>query len=64
MSWIWPAFAGFVASTAALIGSGAILILGDKAERAADWLLSFAIGTPLAGPLARRRQTDERKDLP
>jgi zinc and cadmium transporter len=47
MSWIWPAFAGFVASTAALIGSGAILILGNKAERAADWLLSFAIGTLL-----------------
>ncbi len=42
---LWPAGAALLASFAALIGSGAIVLLGRKAERAAVWLLSFAIGT-------------------
>lgn len=47
MSWAWPLLAGFVASTASLLGSAAILMLGDRAERASGWLLAFAIGTLL-----------------
>ncbi|MBI4511708.1 MAG: ZIP family metal transporter [Deltaproteobacteria bacterium] len=47
MSWIWPVLAGLVASTATLIGSGLILMIGKRAEGAAVWLLSFAIGTLL-----------------
>ncbi|MBN1205400.1 MAG: ZIP family metal transporter [Myxococcaceae bacterium] len=47
MSWAWPVLAGFIVSTAALVGSGAILLLGQKAEQASTWLLSFAIGTLL-----------------
>lgn len=48
MNWFWPLAASFAASTAALLGSVLILILGERAERAAVWLLSFAIGTLLA----------------
>jgi zinc transporter ZupT len=47
VSWAWPLLAGFIVSTAALVGSGAILLLGQKAEQASTWLLSFAIGTLL-----------------
>lgn len=47
MSWLWPVGFGFVASTAALVGSGLILAIGERAERAAAWLLSYAIGTLL-----------------
>ncbi|WP_224246294.1 ZIP family metal transporter [Hyalangium gracile] len=47
MSWIWPLLAGFLVSSAALVGSSAILLLGQKAEQASTWLLSFAIGTLL-----------------
>ena len=47
MTWIWPVLAGIVASSAALIGSALILILGDRARRAAIWLLAYAIGTLL-----------------
>jgi zinc and cadmium transporter len=45
--WVWPVLAGLVASTAALVGSGLILALGDRARRVADWLLAYAIGTLL-----------------
>jgi zinc and cadmium transporter len=45
--WIWPVLAGIVASSAALMGSGLILALGDRARRAAIWLLAYAIGTLL-----------------
>jgi len=47
VTWIWPLVAGFAASTAALLGSAAILVLRERAERASAWLLSFAIGTLL-----------------
>jgi zinc and cadmium transporter len=47
MIWVWPLAAGLAASTAALLGSAAILMLRRRAERAAVWLLSFAIGTLL-----------------
>jgi zinc and cadmium transporter len=47
LSWLWPLLAGFIASAATLVGSALILTLGKRAERAADWLLSFAIGTLL-----------------
>lgn len=47
MTWIWPVVAGIVASSAALIGSALILVLGDRAQRAAIWLLAYAIGTLL-----------------
>ncbi|MBI3180605.1 MAG: ZIP family metal transporter [Myxococcales bacterium] len=36
------------ASTAALVGSGLILTLGRRAERAAGWLFAYAVGTLLA----------------
>jgi zinc and cadmium transporter len=42
-----PILSGLVASAAALAGSGLILALGPRAERAATWLLSYAIGTLL-----------------
>jgi zinc and cadmium transporter len=42
---IWPILAALAASLAAVIGSAAILLLGPRAERAAVWILSFAIGT-------------------
>lgn len=45
--WIWPVLAGMIASSAALMGSGLILALGDRARRAAIWLLAYAIGTLL-----------------
>jgi zinc and cadmium transporter len=47
VNWIWPLAAGLAASTAALLGSAAILMLGERAEKASAWLLSFAIGTLL-----------------
>ena len=47
MNWVWPLVAAFVASSAALLGSAAILMLGERAQRASTWLLSFAIGTLL-----------------
>jgi zinc and cadmium transporter len=47
MTWIWPVLSGIVASSAALIGSAVILLLGDRARRAAIWLLAYAIGTLL-----------------
>jgi zinc and cadmium transporter len=43
----WAIGAALVASTAALVGSGLILALGERAERAATWLLAFAAGTLL-----------------
>jgi zinc and cadmium transporter len=48
---VWPILAALVVSGAAIIGSTAILLLGARAERAAVWILSFAIGT-LAGGAA------------
>lgn len=47
MSWLWPVLAGVAASTAALAGSGLILAIGKRAEAAATWLTSFAVGTLL-----------------
>lgn len=47
MTWIWPVISGVVASSAALVGSALILLLGDRAQRAAIWLLAYAIGTLL-----------------
>lgn len=46
MVW-WAALASVIVSAAALFGSAAILVLGDRAERAAVWGLAFAIGTLL-----------------
>jgi zinc and cadmium transporter len=48
MIWIWPALAATAASSAALAGSVLILLLGQRAERAAVWLLAYAIGTLLS----------------
>lgn len=45
----WPVLASLVVSIAAVIGSAALLALGARAERAAVWILSFAIGTLLGG---------------
>jgi zinc and cadmium transporter len=45
----WPILAALVVSGAAIIGSTAILLLGTRAERAAVWILSFAIGTLTGG---------------
>lgn len=42
---IWPIVAALIVSAAAIIGSTSILLLGTRAERAAVWILSFAIGT-------------------
>ena len=42
---LWPLGAALITSLAALAGSGAILLLGSRAERASLWILSFAIGT-------------------
>ena len=47
----WPLVAAIVVSLAAIVGSTSILLLGERAERAAVWILSFAIGT-LAGGAA------------
>ncbi len=47
VTWTWPVLAGIAASSAALIGSGLILLLGERAQRAATWLLAYAIGTLL-----------------
>ena len=63
---IWPIAAAFMVSAAAIIGSTSILLLGARAERAAVWILSFAVGT-LAGGAAlhllpealRVRSTDD-----
>lgn len=41
----WALAAAVVTSLAAFIGSGAILVAGHRAERAAVWMLAFAIGT-------------------
>lgn len=48
---VWPIVAALIVSAAAVIGSTSILLLGARAERAAVWILSFAIGT-LAGSAA------------
>ena len=45
----WPILAAMIVSAAAIIGSTSILLLGARAERAAIWILSFAIGTLMAG---------------
>jgi zinc and cadmium transporter len=47
MPWLWPVLAALLASTAALAGSALILALGRRAERAAVWLLAYAVGTLL-----------------
>lgn len=47
MGLAWAIGAALVASAAALVGSGLILALGERAERAAAWLLAFAAGTLL-----------------
>jgi len=47
MPWAWPILAGLLASAAALAGSALILALGRRAERAAVWLLAYAVGTLL-----------------
>ena len=46
---IWPLLASLIVSGAAIVGSTAILLLGKRAERAAVWILSFAIGTLIGG---------------
>jgi zinc and cadmium transporter len=46
---VWPIAAALAVSLAAVIGSTALLALGARAERAAVWILSFAIGTLLGG---------------
>jgi zinc and cadmium transporter len=43
----FPIAAAIGVSVAALIGSGVILLLGKRGERAEIWLLSYAIGTLL-----------------
>lgn len=66
MTWTWPLAGAFLASTAALAGSGLILMFGEKAEDAGIWLLSFAIGTLLGAstlglmPQAMRLQSPEQ----
>ena len=47
----WPVAASLMVSAAAIVGSTSILLLGKRAERAAVWIFSFAIGT-LAGGAA------------
>lgn len=47
MGLLWAVVAALVASSAALVGSGLLLALGARAERAAAWLLAFAAGTLL-----------------
>lgn len=47
MGWGWPLLAAVTVSGAALLGSGAILLLGARAQKATAWLLSFAIGALL-----------------
>lgn len=42
---LWALIAALSTSLAAFIGSGAILMAGRRAERAAVWMLAFAIGT-------------------
>lgn len=51
MSWIWPVVAGLFASTASLMASAALLLLGNKAERVSGWVLPFALGTMLGAAL-------------
>lgn len=46
---VWPIVAALIVSAAAIIGSTSILLLGARAERAAVWILSFAIGTLIGG---------------
>jgi zinc and cadmium transporter len=46
---LWPLAAALLVSAAAIIGSTAILLLGSRAEAAAMWILSFAIGTLIGG---------------
>ena len=46
---LWPVVAALFVSAAAIIGSTSILLLGTRAERAAVWILSFAIGTLSGG---------------
>jgi zinc and cadmium transporter len=46
---VWPLAAALIISAAAIIGSTSILLLGKRAEDAAVWILSFAIGTLTAG---------------
>jgi zinc and cadmium transporter len=46
-----PMLAGLLASTAALFGSILILSMRDRAERLAQWLVSFAIGTLLGAAI-------------
>jgi zinc and cadmium transporter len=41
----WALIAALATSLAAFIGSGAVLLAGRSAERAAVWMLAFAIGT-------------------
>lgn len=63
MAWAWPILGALIASTAALVGSGLILALGDRAERAAGWLLAFAIGGLLgAATLALLPEALERAE--
>lgn len=45
--WLPPVLAGLLASGAALAGSALILAAGRRAERAAVWLLAYAVGTLL-----------------
>ncbi|MFZ2491721.1 MAG: ZIP family metal transporter [Thermoanaerobaculia bacterium] len=46
---VWPIAAALIVSAAAIIGSTSILLLGSRAERAAVWILAFAVGTLSGG---------------
>lgn len=51
MHWLLPILVAFGISTAALIGSAAVLAFRDRAEHAAVWMLSFAVGTLLGAAM-------------
>jgi zinc and cadmium transporter len=46
---LFPILAALIVSAAAILGSASILLLGERAERASVWILSFAVGTLLGG---------------
>lgn len=46
---LWAFLISLLVSGAAIVGSTSILLLGRRAERAAVWILPFAVGTLIAG---------------